>query len=127
MRSYSSVYKLKRPVGFRIFYVIHNYMKENFLQWLECMVICIEARYMSSCYRGILDLISRKYLGVVLKHSMIYRQDLSPKNLNPALDKFLQAKLSAVHLASFADLQVQSCLQGLVKRCVLTTLLHCFT
>jgi len=29
------------------------FMKENFLQWLECMVMCTEARYMWSCHRGI--------------------------------------------------------------------------
>lgn len=102
-------------------------MKENFVQWLECMVICTAARYMSGCYRAFIDMINRKYLGVVLKDGTIYRQDRSPKNLTPTLDKFLQMTLSAVHLTSFTDLQVQSCLQGLVKRYVLTTLLHCFT
>jgi hypothetical protein len=72
-------------------------MKENLLKWLECMGMCIEARYMSSCHRGILDLISRKHLDVVLKHSVIHKQDLSPKNLSPTLEKFLQTTLNAVH------------------------------
>jgi hypothetical protein len=72
-------------------------MKENLLKWLECTGICTEARYMLSCYRGILDLISRKYLDVVLKPSTIHKQDLSTKNLSPTLEKFLQTTLNAVH------------------------------
>lgn len=70
-------------------------MKEK---WLKCMGIrSDEARFMSSCHRGILDLISRKYLDVVLQRSIIQRQDVSPKNWSPTLEKFLQTKLNAVH------------------------------
>ena len=72
-------------------------MNENFLKWLECVEIRSEARDVSGCHRGILDLISRKYLDIVLKHSMIQKQDLSPKNLSPTLEKFLQTTLNAVY------------------------------
>ena len=61
-----------------------------------------------------------------MKGNTIQMQDFSPKNLSPTLKKFLATALNAVHCIK-SDLQVQCCLQGLVKRYVLTARHYSFT